>query len=221
MSILFSVIIPCRNGADYLPAAVAGIRRQNMPVEIIVIDDGSTDDTALVAQKLGCTVSSIPHSGLSAARNRGLELARGNCILFHDHDDVMREDALQRLHSELQQNSALQIVMAKAEDFVSPELDEEDKKRLAPRTAPYYGLLSGAVLIRREVFDIIGAFTEDLATGQTMDFLIRAEKSGIRVGRMDFTAVDRRLHNNNMGRTMQMQEHKDYASILRMKLKRG
>lgn len=221
MNTLISIIIPCRNGADYLPEAVAGIRRQNMPVEIIVIDDGSGDATAAVAGELGCIVSSIPHSGLSAARNAGLTLAKGDCILFHDHDDVLREGALKRLYAELQNSEATGIVMAMAKDFISPELAEADKKALAPRPEAYYGLLSGAVLIRRDVFEKVDAFTEDMATGQTMDFLIRAEQVGVRMQKIAFLAVDRRLHNNNMGRTMQKQEHKDYASILRMKLRRS
>jgi glycosyltransferase involved in cell wall biosynthesis len=218
MKKLTSIIIPCRNGAGYLPAAVAGIHRQNMPLEIIVIDDGSTDATAAVAKKLGCILTSIPHSGLSAARNAGVKLAQGAFIMFHDHDDLMREGALQQLHMEFLRDGNLRIVMAQAADFISPELSEEEKKVLAPRPEPYHGLLSGAVLIRREVFNLIGTFTEDLAAGQTMDLLLRAENAGVRIGKIDFVAVDRRLHNNNMGRTMRKQENKDYASILRIKL---
>jgi glycosyltransferase involved in cell wall biosynthesis len=221
MNELISVIIPCRNGANYLPDAVAGIHRQNMLVEIIVIDDGSTDTTAAVAKNLGCAVSSISHSGLSTARNVGLKLARGDFILFHDHDDVMRDGALQRLYEELEQNDILDIVMGQAMDFISEELDDADKKVLAPRPEPYFGLLSGAVLIRKQVFAKVQAFTDDLVTGQTMDFLLRAENAGIQVGKAYFIAVDRRLHNSNMGRMLQKQEKSDYASILRMKLKRG
>lgn len=221
MDHLISVIIPCRNGADYLPDAVAGVRKQTVPVEIIVVDDGSADATPTVAQGLGCAVTSIPHSGLSAARNIGLQQACGEFILFHDHDDIMREGALQKLYDIFCQDKELQIVMAKAIDFISPELKDADKKELIPRPEAYYGLLSGAVLIRRTVFNTIDAFAENLATGQTMDLLLRAENAGIRTEKADFIAVDRRLHNNNMGRTMQKQEHQDYASILRMKLRRG
>lgn len=215
---MISIIIPCRNGTNYLTEAVAGIRRQNTPTEIIVVDDGSTDATADMACKLGCVVIGIPHSGLSAARNVGLKHAHGDFILFHDHDDIMRDEALQRLSAAFEQNEGWQIIMAQAMDFISPELNEVDKKR--PRKAPYYGLLSGAVLIRREVFDAIDAFTEDLATGQTMDFIMRAQNAGISIGKIDFVAVNRRLHNNNMGQTMQKQEYMDYASILRMNLQR-
>lgn len=212
---LVSVIIPCRNGSDYLPEAVGGVKKQDICVELIVINDGSTDETALVAEKLGCIVKNIPHSGLSAARNAGLKIAQGNLVLFHDHDDVMRPGALQKLVESLEPNG---IAMAQAKDFISLELDEEDKKVLAVRPEPYWGLLSGAVLFDRDVFQKIGLFTENLATGQTMDILMRAESVGVSIKRLDFIAVDRRLHCNNMGRTMKVQEHKDYASILRNKL---
>lgn len=218
MTSLISVIIPCRNGAQYLAEAVASLNRQNMPLEIIVVDDGSTDETAKLAQGLGCIVRSIPHSGLSAARNKGLGLAHGSFILFLDHDDVMREGALEKLYAPMSLPNTPDLVMALAMDFISPELTNEEKKGLAPRQAPYYGLLSGAVLFKTAVFSSIGGFTEHLATGQTMDILMRAEESGMCIERLDVISVDRRLHNNNMGRSMQQQEHKDYASLLRRKL---
>ncbi len=213
-----SAIIPCRNGSQYLKEAVSSLQQQDIQTEIIVVDDGSTDTTAKIASELGCIVKSIPHSGLSAARNTGLSLAQGELVLFLDHDDVMRKGTLQKLAEAISLPTSCGIVMAKAVDFISPELTEEEKKVLSPRAEPYYGLLSGAVLFRKEVFSRIGCFTEHLATGQTMDVLMRAEDAGIPTVRLDFIAVDRRLHNNNMGRTMQKQEHKDYASLLRRKL---
>jgi glycosyltransferase involved in cell wall biosynthesis len=56
---LISIIIPCRNGVNYLAEAVAEIHRQNAQMEIIVVDDGSTDNTAMLTATLGCKVISI------------------------------------------------------------------------------------------------------------------------------------------------------------------
>ena len=56
MNELISIIIPVKNGHKYLGEAIAGIRKQNMNVEILVVDDASTDDTALIAESLGCKV---------------------------------------------------------------------------------------------------------------------------------------------------------------------
>lgn len=220
MNNLISVIIACRNGVNYLKEAINSVKKQNMNTEIIVVDDGSTDNTAEYAKECGATVYSIPHSGLSSARNVGLKNMKGNYVLFLDHDDVMREEALKKLYDELQTHPEVQYVQAKVKDFISPELSEADKKTLAPRSEPYGGLLTGAFLFRKSVIEKIGGFKEDLVTGQGVDFLLRADQAGIQTLKLDFIATNRRFHNNNMGRTLQKQEKKDYAAILRAKLKR-
>src|SRR5262245_1301539 len=84
-----SVVIPCYNQARYLGEAIASARRQTHPdIEIIVVDDGSTDDTVQVAQGYdGVRVVSQPNKGQGAARNKGLEQATGAYIVFLDSDD--------------------------------------------------------------------------------------------------------------------------------------
>lgn len=72
-----SIIIPCRNGTNYLAEAIASVRRQGVEAEIIVVDDGSTDTTAELARSLGCTVQSISSSDQPYAKNVGLQLAQG------------------------------------------------------------------------------------------------------------------------------------------------
>lgn len=218
MNKLISVIIPCQNGTNYIKEAIESVKRQNMNTEVIVVDDGSTDNTAAYAKDCGAKVYSISHSGLSAARNVGLKNMKGEYVLFLDHDDVIRDGALQHLYNELQNNPEILYVQAKVKDFISPELPEAEKRMLAPRTEPYGGLLTGAFLFKKQVIDMIGGFDEKLQTGQGVDFLLRADNAGIKNLKLDFVAADRRFHNNNMGRTLQKQEQKDYASILRAKL---
>lgn len=215
---LISVIIPCYNGSKYLPEAITSLRQQGMEIEIIVIDDGSTDGTAKIAKSLGCIVRTIPNSGAATARNTGLKLATGDFILFQDHDDLMKKGALANLLAPLKQNSSLSAVMGQAIDFISPDISPEEMRLLAPRTQPYYGFLSGAALFRRDIFDIIGSFTESLITGEPVDFLMRLKESGLPTIKIETITVARRLHSNNTGRTMKKQEHKDYASLLRRKL---
>lgn len=213
-----SVIIPCRNGTNYLAEAVSSVREQEMDVEIIVVDDGSTDSTAELARSLGCTVVSIPHAGLSAARNRGVARARGERILFLDHDDRLRPASLKTLLAALDEGDT-GIVLARAQDFVSPEIAEEEKQKIAVRPEPYHGLMSGAMLFRATVFAQVKGFDEARATAQTMDFLQQAQEAGIGMRKIDTVTVDRRLHLTNMGRTMQRQEGRDHASLLRERLR--
>lgn len=97
---LVSVIIPCFNQARYLPDAVESVRSQSHANwECIIVDDGSSDDTARIAAQLAAADARVrwvrqENRGLAGARNRGLEEARGDYIQFLDADDLLRPDKL-------------------------------------------------------------------------------------------------------------------------------
>jgi glycosyltransferase involved in cell wall biosynthesis len=93
---LVSVVIPCFNQARFLPAAIRSVRNQNwQPVEMIVVDDGSADETSAVAAGMGARVIVQPNRGVSEARNVGLAAARGSLVVFLDADDELLPDALE------------------------------------------------------------------------------------------------------------------------------
>jgi glycosyltransferase involved in cell wall biosynthesis len=211
-----SVIIPCRNATNYLAEAVMGIRKQNMPVEIIVVDDGSTDDTVKIAENMGCHV--IRHEktqGQVAGKNTGLKAARGEYIMFHDHDDIMTEGTLSVLCRELTGDKNLFLVMAKVVDFISSELDDNEKIKIKVKVNPYYGLFSGAVLMRRKLFDIVGLFDERLNTGEIISLFVKMDEFKLMYAKIDMVASNRRIHNTNYGRTDAAKEKKDYLKVLR------
>jgi glycosyltransferase involved in cell wall biosynthesis len=212
---LISIIMPVKNGVNYIQEAIEGIKKQNMNMEIIVIDDGSTDNTAEIAKELGCVVIKNPKNlGQDTSKNIGLKCARGDYILFHDHDDVMRDNALVKMCKEFEQNKELQVVIAKLKDFVSPELKN---KNVPIREEAYHGLLTGAVLFKREVFDTIGYFDEKITTGG-VDILLRLKEHNIKTKKINIISTNRRIHDNNYGRTNKQKEHEDYAALLRGKL---
>ena len=93
-----TVVIPCYNQARYLRDAVRSVRGQTYPaIECIVVDDGSTDDTAPLARTLGVRViEQRANQGVSAARNAGLAAARGTFVLFLDADDELLPDGVAR-----------------------------------------------------------------------------------------------------------------------------
>ena len=91
MKPLVSVIVPVWNGAAYLDAALQSVWRQGVAdLQLIVVDDGSTDDTADLIASYGTAVTPIyqPNKGPAAARNVGLQLATGKFVAFLDTDDV-------------------------------------------------------------------------------------------------------------------------------------
>jgi len=134
-----SVIIPCRNYGHYLPDAVASLRAQTMPSwECVVVDDGSTDDSAEVAARLAFGDSRLrlirqPWQGCARARNTGLDAVRGQYVQFLDADDVIRPTklAIQLAALEGSRRPALAICdYACAPDH---DLEIEDTDSLSPR----------------------------------------------------------------------------------------
>jgi glycosyltransferase involved in cell wall biosynthesis len=212
-----SVIIPVRNGEKYLKESIESIHKQNfcLPVEIIVVDDGSTDNSGEIARQLGCRVIAIPASGAIKARNIGLRESQGDLVIFHDADDVMTPDSLSQLYEALQADTQAQAVFAKRRDFVSPELSEEEKARISPKPEAYFGAMAGCAIIRKTLFDTTGMFDETLDNaGEAMAWILKLQDMKIPVVRLDYTAVFRRLHNTNMGVTSKKQEYADYLKIL-------
>ena len=112
---LVSIVIPCYNQARFLHTSVASARSQTCaPLEIIVVDDGSTDDTAAVACALGATVIRQRNAGVSAARNAGLNAARGAFVIFLDADDELMPDAVETGVQALTSNDAAVCAVGRA-----------------------------------------------------------------------------------------------------------
>ena len=112
-----SIIVPCYNAEQYLGACLESLEAQKeLALEMIFIDDGSTDGTAAMLDRFAAAqpmakVLHIPNGGVSAARNRGLDLATGRYVAFVDADDALEEGALKALFDHAQRAGA-QIVSA-------------------------------------------------------------------------------------------------------------
>ena len=211
-----SIIIPCWNGTKYLKEAVGALKSQGVDLELILVDDGSSDGSGALARSLGCRVlRNEVLQGQICGKNQALKVVTGDFVLFHDCDDVMRPGALRRLVDEMEGDSSAEIVMVKLKDFCSPDTPEQVK---FVKPAPYWGCLSGSTLFRTSVFKKIGFFREDLIAGDVIDLTQRCQAAGVEIKKIDFIACDRRIHASNYGRTNQASEYKDYATALCAKL---
>ncbi|DAB09848.1 TPA: hypothetical protein CPT92_01260 [Candidatus Gastranaerophilales bacterium HUM_13] len=218
---LITIIIPVKNGTNYIKQALDGIIKQNVNLEIIVVDDGSTDNTGEIAKEYGCIVLRNEISqGPVKAKNKALEFAKGDYIMFHDHDDIMVPDILHELYREMEESPDVSAVMAKVRDFYSPDLSEEEKTRTLIKKEPYYGLFTGAVLIRKSVFEKIGLFNDSVTAGEIIDWQSKMCANHLKIKKLDFVATNRRIHSSNFGKTQQKTEFKDYAALLRAKLRK-
>ena len=220
MNKLISIIIPVKNGEKYIAETLDGIKKQDLNTEIIVFDDGSTDNTAEIAKKYDCKVITHETSkGPVVAKNSALKIAQGEYIMFHDADDVMNEGSLKKLYENLDNSGDRSAVMAIVRDFYSPDLSEEEKTRTLIKKEPYYGLFTGAVLIRKSVFEKIGLFNESVTAGEIIDWQSKMCANHLKIKKLDFVATNRRIHSSNFGKTQQKTEYKDYARALRERLK--
>src|SRR4029079_1843524 len=91
---LVSVVIPCWNQEDYVAEAVHSARARNFAVEIVVVDDGSTDRSGDAAARAGATVIRQENQGVAAARNRGFAASHGGLVIFLDADDKLLPGAI-------------------------------------------------------------------------------------------------------------------------------
>jgi glycosyltransferase involved in cell wall biosynthesis len=195
-----SVIVPVYNGERYLAAAIASVRRQAYaPLEIIIVDDGSTDGTARLIERLGPDIRTVHQAnhGPAAARNRGLELATGDVIAFIDADDLWPDDKLRLQLPVLYDDPAIQIVMGKVQRLWPTE---GDALTLAfePRIPPCDELLLGCALFRRAVFEQIGFFDVTLRIGEDTDWFLRARQGGAAIARINQVTLFYRRHGESL-----------------------
>jgi len=218
-AVALSVIIPCRNAADYLAAALASVRSQSLLAdEIIVVDDGSTDNSAAIAAAVpGVRLHRQPPLGIGAARNAGLLLSTGALIAFLDADDLWPPDSLRLRMRALAAEPGLDGVCGLVERFFTPELEQRAMPR--PPAAPIAARLAGAMLLRRRVFERIGGFDATLALGDTLDLAVRMDEAGLRIGTIDHLVLRRRIHRSNTVLT-QRDRQGDYLKILKAALDR-
>src|SRR5262245_36771649 len=148
---LVSVVIPVYNGERYLAEAVRSVLDQEYrPLEVLVIDDGSTDGSGQVAGAFGPEVQyhRREHAGLAATRNYGTTVARGELLAFNDADDIWVPGRLTRQAEALAGEPMLDGVFGRMEQFVSPDLDAGLAERLQPRLAELPALSPCTLLVR-------------------------------------------------------------------------
>jgi glycosyltransferase involved in cell wall biosynthesis len=186
---LVSIIIPCFNTARYVGEAIESALRQTYSHrEVIVIDDGSTDRSLEVIRSFGDAIrwETGPNRGGSAARNRGITLARGEAIQFLDADDFLHPQKLEE-QIELTRQGAARIVYCNyatqwEDGCVDVQLQSPDCEGFDPVVFVLMraGLQTSAPLHRKEHLLRINGFREELPCSQERDLHLRLACAGLR-----------------------------------------
>lgn len=192
-----SAIIPVYNGSRYLATTLDSVLAQTCPLhEIIVIDDGSTDDSPAILRSYGdrLKVTRQENQGVAAARNAGLLQASGDVITFIDQDDLWPPRRTEVLIDALRSNPKALVVIGQVEVLY--------ERSRPPSNLDLFGttlreFLVGSLCARRELFDLIGPFNTGVGYADDTDFYMRRREANIETVVVDDVTLRYRLHENN------------------------
>jgi glycosyltransferase involved in cell wall biosynthesis len=222
---LISAIVPVYNGDGFLAEAIQSIRRQNyQPLEIIIVDDGSTDKTAEIAAQFDDKVRYIYQSnqGPSAARNHGIILAKGEVIAFLDVDDLWADNVLSDFAGYLVTHPEVEIVQGLIQRMqLETDSAWENSNAFTPKYQPYQFINLGSALYRRSVFDKVGVFDPTLSDNEDTDWFVRAWEQNICKVVMPRVMLFYRKHAYNM--TLQQKDlvHFGLMKIYKRRIERA
>jgi glycosyltransferase involved in cell wall biosynthesis len=218
-----SVIVAVYNGANYLAEALESVLRQDYAdIEIVVVNDGSTDATAGVMARFGSDIIGLhqDNKGQGAGRNAGVRASSGNYLAFLDHDDLWERTKLSEQMRSMDANSAIDpLIFSHVEQFVCPRLTPEEQSKIALNNVRLPGYLPGTLLLSRSRFEEVGYFTETKGLGDFVDWYMKASEKKIPIILLPDVGMRRRIHLSNMGRQTTYSRN-DYLKILKTGLDR-
>jgi glycosyltransferase involved in cell wall biosynthesis len=199
-----SVVIPVFNGEAFLGDAIASVLAQSEPaLEILVVDDGSTDNSASIAERFGEPVRVFRQTnrGHVAARNLGLTAARGDYITTLDADDLFTPDKFALQAGRLDRNPEIDVVIGQL-SYLRPESASggEGFGAFSEHHDDHLTLSLSGCIFRRRVFDRVGLPDETMRFCDDWDWFMRAREAGIPLLLHRHVVVQQRLHTNNMTR---------------------
>jgi glycosyltransferase involved in cell wall biosynthesis len=196
------------NGEAFIADAISSALRQNYePMEIIVVDDGSTDKTAAIVKSFQeITYVYQKNGGAPAARNQGLHIAKGNMIAFLDADDLWNDDKINLQLACFRKQPSAEIVVGYTQRMQFIET-KDGKHHFRNYLDPVLGMNFVASLIRRSVFDKVGLIDEAFPHCDDWDWFMRAKELNISMLVHREAVRFYRRHDNNITNKMTKENH--------------
>jgi glycosyltransferase involved in cell wall biosynthesis len=218
-----SVLIPALNADPFIAAALASVRDQShLDWEIVVVEDGSHDDTAGIVAAFAARnpqpvryENLVRNRGIGAARNRLLRLARGDAFAFLDADDTWEPSHLESAEAALRSGAELVVSGVRMVDLVKRQTVDEIPAPAEVLRDPVTTLFrrsaivtSSAVVLARTLVERTGWFDENLRIGEDRDYWLRAALAGARFGAGPGLTCNYSRHiSSSMARTYLVAEH--------------
>jgi len=225
---LVSVIIPVYNAEKYIASAIESVLIQNYRnFEVIVIDDGSTDNTKQIIdsfgdEKIRCFYQ--PNAGLASSHNAGIKKSKGQFLIKLDADDIMTPDFIEKHLKIFEQFPETDLVYC--DDTL---VDEGDKVLRVIRRPEYsdtnllirdlfqcgFPVVPFRTCIKRSVFDKIGFFDETLCMAEDYDMICRFVKSGLKIKHLPEPLYFRRMTTNSLSRDSNLKKAQDHFKVVK------
>ena len=217
---LVSVIIPFYNHEKYLSEAIDSVLAQDYkPYELILVDDGSIDGGRAIAESYSeAKVISQANAGTGPARNRGLQESHGEFVAFLDADDLWTPNKLSLQMAAFSADPTLDIVTGYVQQFYDAGLGPQfEKNRL--RGEPQIGYSPIAILLKRDVFDKLGFFHDNLVA-EFISWFMRVNEVGCRIHTIPDLVAYRRIHGENISLRLKNEKNKLIVRLLKESIDR-
>lgn len=213
-----SVIIPVYNTEDFIGEAIESAATQTIkPLEIIIIDDGSTDNSSkIIAKYLSKNIVSFyqKNSGPASARNAGIKIARGDFIAFLDADDLWAENTLAMHYAHFKEQPNLDIArgytrLIKKNNNLLKKYEKYEEYDL-----PKFFISFVTGLFKKSVFEKVGLLDEELYYREDIDWFLKAKELNIQIKTYENIVHYCRIHPNKI--TFSPEKKTDLTCLFKM-----
>jgi glycosyltransferase involved in cell wall biosynthesis len=222
---LISCVVPTFNAGRYVHEALDSIAGQSYrPIEIVVADGGSTDDTLAICERDARDVRVVRAAatlGPAATRNLGLDHARGEFVAFLDPDDLWHPDKLRLQQERFERRPALEACVTLARLFWDEDMAAEGARYGgSERAGGVPGYATTTLLARRSLFDRIGNFDTGRWYSDATEWFIRAQEAGVPMEVVDQVLTYHRMHRSNLTRRYEDASRAEFLGLVRETLRR-
>jgi glycosyltransferase involved in cell wall biosynthesis len=217
-----SVIVPVCNAAEYLEEGLESVVDQTVPPhEVVVVDDGSTDRSAEVAERFAASHPEVrvlrrENGGPGLARNAGIAAARGDVLVFHDADDVMLPERIALQVGYLTMHTHVGVVIGSTTLQLGSDVDPTSElvRREVATAERAQGVNIMVMAARASVFRTVGGFDPTYRLSEDVKWLTRAAAHGVDIVFVPSIVTRRRLHGGNLSHAVGDARREAFRALL-------
>ena len=208
MSELVSIIIANYNYAEFLSESIRSAEMQTYSnIEIIYIDDGSTDNSMEIAEKFDIKILSQENQGVSSARNNAVDYAKGKYILFLDADDILMPRAVEHLYTMMSTSDDDVAYIYAQMEYFGNKTERFASREFCPKALSKGNYISVTCLFLKDKFEQVGGFDRGLTTREDWELFIRLWHHGFRGRLLSESILKCRKHKSGKKLRFNTQKH--------------